>query len=191
MTRSIYVVGGAGSGKSTFMADLIPFPLNSHLVDLHSLRNAKALVTLRGHEFEGGIYLGKMRDEHPGTDGLDRASHRTGIDWLERGMHEEYDMLLGEGFTLGTRDFLFALGTYTDLLLVHLHVSEEKRLERFVERGTSQSPQFVKSTVSAARNRYEELRNYSKTVSVDTEDPDAWEIALEICGEHLESKDFL
>lgn len=186
MTKSVYIVGGAGSGKSTFMGNL----LNSlgwiqPQIDLHALRNAKALVTLRGHEIAGGIYLGKMRDEHPGTDGLDRASHRTGIDWLARGLHSDYDFIIGEGFTLGTRDFLAALGEHTDLLLVHISVGEEERLRRFAERGTSQNPQFVKSTVSASRNRYEELLGHVKTLDVNGASAYDIDVALDICEEHL------
>lgn len=193
MTPAVYIIGGAGSGKSTFMHQLLEEvsagPL-SPLTDLHERRNAKALVALRGHQVPAngkpGIYLGKMRDSHPGTDGLDRASHQVGIEWLERGMHQNYRYVLAEGFVLATRGFLEALDKHTDLLLISLWVDPEERDRRFRERGTNQSENFVKSTTTAAFNRTREQEERAgRVLRVDTSDEIAWDMALDIAGLHL------
>lgn len=195
MIPSVYIIGGAGSGKSTFMHQLLEEvaarPLGP-LTDLHERRNAKALVALRGHQVpvpgsrKPGIYLGKMRDSHPGTDGLDRASHQVGIDWLECGGHRNYRYVLAEGFVLATRGFLAALDEHTDLLLVSLWVGPEERDRRFKERGSTQSENFVKSTTTAAFNRTREQEERAgRVLRVDTSDDLAWDMALDIAGLHL------
>lgn len=194
MIPSVYIVGGAGSGKSTFMEELLQHLDYGHgpLTDLHERRNAKALVALRGHQLhppaggKPGIYLGKMRDSHPGTDGLDRASHQVGIEWLERDMHEQYRFVLAEGFVLATKGFLAALHDHTNMLLVSLWVDGRERDRRFEERGTNQSANFVKSTATAAFNRTREHEDRAgRVLRVDTEDVDAWEIAQDIVVRHL------
>lgn len=194
MTPAVYIIGGAGSGKSTFMHQLLEevSDMMGPLTDLHERRNAKALVSLRGHQIpinwsrKPGIYLGKMRDSHPGTDGLDRASHQVGIEWLERGMHEQYKFVLAEGFVLATKGFLAALDEHTDLLLVSLWVGPEERERRFKERGTNQSENFVKSTATAAFNRTREQEERAgRVLRVDTSDDLAWDLAIDLAGQHL------
>lgn len=194
MTPAVYILGSAGSGKSTFMKELLQH-LNygqGPLTDLHAKRNAKALVSLRGHQLhppaggKPGIYLGKMRDSHPGTDGLDRASHQTGIEWLERGMHEQYRFVLAEGFVLATKGFLSALNEHTNLLVIWLWVDDGERERRFQERGTNQSANFVKSTCTAAFNRATEMKDAgAQVLKADSSDDLAWDYALDIAGFHL------
>ena len=58
MTPSVYVIGGAGTGKSTFMSQMLDqlsvLPLEE-LRDLHRTPNARGtIVTLRGHHVDGG-----------------------------------------------------------------------------------------------------------------------------------------
>lgn len=185
MTRSVYVLGGAGTGKSTFTTELLAeLPEPGPLTDLHMKPNRKARVTLRGHPVGDGVYLGVLRDWHPGTDGLDRASSQTGVEWLER-----YDLprwILAEGATLATRPFLAALHAHTELLLVHLHASLDTRLARFAARGTAQDPSFVRATETRSANRLREAQIAGWSwLSIDTGDPEAWEIGLDLAGRHL------
>jgi len=160
--KAIYIVGGAGSGKSTLMgwflehiqAELQP------LTDMHVKRNKRFRVTLRGQAFDSavgpGVYLGLMRDKHPGTDGLDRASTPTAVEWLEVGdLLGELPAIVAEGATLSTKAFFQKLAETHDLLVVHLVVSEEERQRRFDQRGTTQKDLFVKSTISRGRNMAE------------------------------------
>lgn len=190
MTNSVYIVGGAGTGKSTFTAQLLEDMggLMGPLHDLHSLRNAKALVTLRGHDVlagdMGGMYLGCMRDEFPGTDGLDRASSPVGEAWLQAGFLP--DFIISEGATLATRRFVAALHDYTNLLLVHLHVDDFVKELRFAERGSNQDPSFVLSTETRSSNLVKDMEKYGVSVlDLDSSDPVAWDAAKQACETHL------
>lgn len=193
MSRSVYLVGGAGTGKSTFMAQLLLElgAVAGPLIDLHAKRNAKALVTLRGHEISiedgrTGLYLGYLRPgNHPGTDGLDRASGATGVEWLQQ--TRLLPFIVGEGATLATRPFLAELNRATELMVLHLRCDSEAELaRRFARRGTTQKPSFVASTQTAARNRASELeKEGANVVHVDTTQPDACDLALDLALDWL------
>lgn len=195
MSRSLYLVGGAGTGKSTFMAQLLLElgAVMGPLVDLHAKRNAKALVTLRGHWLDTdsgkiGLYLGHLRPgNHPGTDGLDRASGRTGVEWLQQTARLPF--IVGEGATLATRPFLSELNSSTELMLLHLTCSSEAELSRrFARRGTEQNASFVTSTRTAARNRAVELEKAgANVVHVETTRVGACDEGLDQAVEWLES----
>jgi hypothetical protein len=196
VTKSVYIIGSAGAGKSTFMEQLLD-NLGCQmgpLVDLHSKRNTKALVTLRGHGLIGqlgeGLYLGSMRPEYPGTDGLDRASSPVGEEWLQMsdlgapGFPPLPEYIVAEGATLATRRFLNALNEHTDLLLVHLVVEEFVRELRFMERGSTQDERFVQNTVTRSANLFNDIPGCWK-LQIDTAYPDKWDTALGECLSHL------
>jgi hypothetical protein len=190
MTRSVYVIGGAGSGKSTFTAELLE-TIGSEmgkLRDLHTKRNARGNpVTLRGHDTDdGGLYIGCMRDEFPGTDGLDRASSIAGEEWLEQAGADAYSYIIAEGATLATRRFLYALQDRTELLLVHLFVDELIADLRFLQRGSSQDPRFVLNTVTRSANLLRDMQDRGAlTATVDTADIGQWSTAQKLCLAHL------
>lgn len=192
MTQSVYVVGGAGAGKSTFMQamlDQVESFWMGPLTDLHTKANAKGTpVTLRGHRLSGdGLYLGCMRDWFPGTDGLDRASSLPGEEWLVHGGAEAYKYIVSEGATLSSRRFLTALHRHTNLLLVHLHVDPMIADLRFLQRGTTQAESFVQITVTRSANVAADMRKLGvQVLSVDTEHEDAWQGALEEVRTHLQ-----
>ena len=189
-TNAVYVIGGAGTGKSTFMAALLGHRKAAlgPLEDLHVKPNKKALVTLRGHRSGDGrgLYLGCMRDEFPGTDGLDRASSPTGVEWLEIGGHEQFAWIVGEGATLATRPFLYALADHTNLLVFHLVADEFVKDLRFTERGSNQQESFVTATATRSANLSSDLAKRGCTGwDVDTADPHQWNSALDTAREHL------
>lgn len=197
MTRAAYILGGAGTGKSTFTAELLDELLAGEdmgeLEDLWAKRNAKALVTLRGHRLyapEGsipsapGLYLGCWRESFPGTDGLDRASSATGVDWLFNADLPRF--IVAEGATLATRPFLGALAATTELLVIHLHAPDDVKRERFAARGSEQAESFWKGTATRAANRYAEACEAGvSALQVDTSDDAAWELALDLVASHL------
>lgn len=187
MTRSVYIIGGAGTGKSTFMKQLLLGEPLGPLEDLCSLANKGGnIVTLRGHRvFHNGMYLGVMRKEFPGSDGLDRASSPTGERWLEDG--DLPDLIISEGATLATRRFLNALNLHTNLLLVHLTVDPEIAMMRFKQRGSDQAPSFVTNTVTRSANLVRDIDTL--TLTIDSDDSFEWINAIDICRSHLRLKE--
>jgi hypothetical protein len=202
MTQSVYVIGAAGTGKSTFTGELLS-RLDvglGPLEDLHAKPNARGnLVTLRGHRMSDGnsvvgLYLGVMREEFPGSDGLDRASSPTGEEWLFQnqegftGSGELPQMIVAEGATLATRRFLNALNLTTDLLVLALRCDPMIHDLRLLQRGAGQVSSFVQSTVTKTDNLVRDLEKQSARVRwVDTDEPDDWEDALLSAQEHLAS----
>lgn len=185
MTRSVYIIGGAGTGKSTFTAQLLDGLEFGELEDLHALANKKNIVTLRGHRMvNDGMYLGLMRESFPGTDGLDRASSPVAESWLYDGNLPEW--IVSEGATLATRRFLIALAQVTELLVVHLVADDFVKELRFLERGSDQDPKFVLATTTRSYNLFNDMgRTGCDLLEVDTSDPGAWADALDQCWIHL------
>lgn len=193
--QAVYVVGGAGTGKSTFtqsIIDEVGWTLGPHQ-DFWTTRNkAGRPEILRGHEllWEGspnGFYLGRMRDEFPGTDGLSRSTVIAGEAWLRAGGLDGLPQcLLGEGATFSTVGFLTALHLHSDLVLVHLHASPEVVDLRCLARGSSQDPSFMVATVTRSRNNADLIRRLGGAVlEVDSGNPDALDLARELSIMHL------
>jgi hypothetical protein len=120
-TRSLYLVGGPGAGKSTLMARLLA----------HWQVGPNVRVTekeLFGHRLADGgdregLYLGVLREQFPGTDGLSLSVNRVAVPWAADPQQTgRYDLILAEGGRLANRPFLSALSSTTKLLLVHLAV---------------------------------------------------------------------
>lgn len=191
MTRSLYILGGAGAGKSTFMSALMDEIVTyvSPLTELATKPNARGtIITLRGHHFAttdgvNGTYVGQLRDNFPGTDGLDRASSIAGEVWLEKGPLNQ--LVIAEGNTLATDRFLTALSEHTELLVVHLWVEEFVRELRFIARGSNQNAGWVKNSDTRCRNLYEKFGG----LDVDAADPAAVALALAACLDHLKGTD--
>lgn len=193
MTPSVYIIGGAGTGKSTFMNEILRLSgcQMGPLTDLYQKPNSRGtVITLRGHGLIGqpgeGLYLGAMRDEFPGTDGLDRVSYIPGEAWLGDPETVFPDFILGEGATLAVRRFLYPLGMVTDLLLVHLHAEDFVKDLRFMQRGSDQKESFVKTTATRSLNLWAEMKTAGvRTLDVDTADPQRWEYAIEETLSHM------
>lgn len=195
MTQSVYIIGAAGTGKSTFTAELMKLmgvelgPLE----DLHSKPNAAGnKVTMRGHAMVNrnllGLYLGVMRDQFPGSDGLDRASSLPGEEWLHTlgytgGLP---DCILAEGATLATRRFMNALHDTTNLLVLALRCDPVIHDLRLAERGAEQVSSFVLSTVTKTENLVKDMRKAGARCEwIDADVPKYWEDALQLAESHL------
>lgn len=188
MTSSVYIIGGAGTGKSTFTQELLERvgePMGP-LLDLHRKPNGRGtMITLRGHEIGSeGLYLGCMRDSFPGTDGLDRVSYIPGEEWLATAALPEF--IIAEGATLAVRRFLYALSTVTDTLLVYLTSDDLVKEIRLAQRGAGQDEKFITATATRARNLAVEMAEAGVQVwEVDTGDQAEWEQALDVAMDHL------
>lgn len=188
MTRSVYIIGGAGTGKSTFTSALLDLSNRSMgpLEDLHSKANSRGtMITIRGHQVgTDGVYLGCMRDAFPGTDGLDRVSFIPGEEWLQTANLPPW--ILAEGATLAARRFIRVLHETTDLLLVHLFADDFVKELRFLQRGSKQDPKFIEASTTRSTNLANDMAKEGvKVWDVDSADREEWEQALDVCVSHL------
>lgn len=193
MTQSVYIIGGAGTGKSTFTSQLMDRYVMSWevpLTDLAAKPNSRGtVITLRGHRLAGyqgedGMYLGVMRDSFPGTDGLDRVSYIPGEAWLEAGNLP--DFIIAEGATLAARRFIRVLHETTDLLLVHLEAEDFVKDLRLHQRGSEQAETFVTGTATRSKNLAVDMAKEGvKVWTFDSAEPLEWDLALDVSVDHL------
>lgn len=184
MTRSVYVLGGAGTGKSTFTGRLIADwglgPLEVvHEEPLARGKGRPAMIKVRGHRLRGGgFYLGQMREEFPGTDGLDRVCGPAVNAWLRGGDLPEY--IVAEGALLANPRQLPVLAEETELLVLHFTVDEMIADLRFLQRGSSQAPTYVATTVTKSAKMAKLMRESGvEVLDVDTGDPAQWSAAFD------------
>ena len=185
--RMVYVMGSMGSGKSTFTAELLR-RLDADLGPLTELEegtNARSRIRLRGHHADGLVYLGKMREHHPGQDGLDRTTTILVDPWLRSGRAPE--RILTEGRLFLNERCMSAFAEHTDLMVVHLWAEEWLLDLRFAERGTNQTWPAVKTTITLA-DRWSTwaLEQGALVEVVDTGEPDEWDAAVGAALNHLQ-----
>jgi ribose 1,5-bisphosphokinase PhnN len=188
MTQSVYVIGGAGSGKSTF---------TRHLLDRTGAATGPCEVFHRRRKTDGvmdpisghwlypyddtcptGLYIGRLRESFPGTDGLSRSCTPVGVEWLETA--ELPDYILAEGATLATEGFLSALAARTELMVVHLMADPDEVRRRMLKRGSNQKESFIKSTVTRSANTSDRMfRSGAVVLDIDSGQIDAWNWAAE------------
>ena len=194
MTRTVYILGGAGTGKSTFTAELLaPFALGPleifHEEPLVRGKGRPAMIKVRGHLVEtaegvDGLYLGQMREEFPGTDGLDRVCGPAVNAWLRAGILPEF--IIAEGALLANPRQLPVLAEETDLLVLHFTVDEMIADLRFLARGSNQAPTYVATTVTKSAKMAKLMRESGvEVLDVDTEDPAQWSAAKDRAREWL------
>lgn len=150
MTKSIYIIGGPGAGKSTLMAHL----LEGWDVGPYTRWQREVFGHLLEHPEKGwGAYLGHLRPEYPGTDALSLSVAPQALSWLESLPLLGLDWVFGEGARLSHLGFLEALNGYTDLTVVYLEIDPEEAARRREARGGKLlSDQYCKMATSKARN---------------------------------------
>ncbi len=175
MTDSLYLLGAPGVGKSTVLAALMD------RIGVRTRPDSEQMWgRLRGHGLysvatgeERGWYLGKMRDQFPGTDGLSMAVAPDARAWAaDLGIvHPDIAPMyvFGEGARLGNVGFLDALGASTRLHVVHLTASEERLTERREERGSTQTPSWMRGAATGARNAFEGITRATHLQEIRTD----------------------
>jgi hypothetical protein len=162
VTKSLYILGGPGSGKSTLMARLLrgwtPGPyvrLTTRELFGHNLLN---------DDLELGVYLGHLRPEYPGTDALSLSVAPQALIWLET-LDPQLSWVFGEGARLGHQSFLTDLAARTDLLVAHLFVEPSLSYVRRTGRGGKLlSQQYCKTATTKAAN----TARWCKDVGINT-----------------------
>ncbi|QHB37138.1 hypothetical protein QDA03_gp03 [Microbacterium phage Terij] len=187
MTDSLYLLGAPGVGKSTAMATWLdsrdmavapdPSRVKGKLVG-HGLYNVLTGDTQ-------GVYLGRMREDFPGTDGLSMAVAPDARAWagtLSRRHEGGMNYVVGEGQRLGNPGFLTALAENTWLTIVLLSAHPDALTARRDERGSTQSPSWMQGAATQARNTFQEMtkRGVNQAIEIDTTNLTPDEIAERI-----------
>jgi hypothetical protein len=168
VTRSIYIIGAPGSGKSTAMAQLLegwamgPYTRWQREIYGHYLEHPE-----RGR----GAYLGHLRPEFPGTDALSLSAGPRAVEWLDALPLLGLDWVLAEGARLAHMGFLLALNEATDLTVVYLDVDPEVAAQRRIDRGGKQlSEKFCKTMTTKSANIYKGCKEAGITIVKDVPD---------------------
>lgn len=202
-TKALYVVGGAGTGKTTFLSRVLePVSIEPEISEIHSGRNkGNHLVRFLSHWASGpagmGLYLGRLVPSnpkyaaHPGTDALDKVACPVATEWVRTALLPTW--IAGEGAGLAKRPFIQALAEETDLLMIHLVAEDWVKDLRFLQRGTSQPDRFVEATVTSAANITEFAYRSGASVlgPCDSGDPLVLAGAMETARVHLGISDII
>ena len=149
MTKALYLIGGAGVGKTTILQKHTEAFTVSPAIRLNKQLWAEPLQLGDVSAYR----LGKARFSFAGTDALGMAVNPDAIEWVQE--HPLPDFIYGEGQRLSNFRFLYALHSRTDLHVLHIvnnnaHLMREERALRLGVR--QQSPSFVKATETKSDN---------------------------------------
>ena len=166
MSKSIYIIGAPGSGKSTLMSFIVEKMGLEWLPDEKVRRElwVNYLSDQRGKVL--GVSLGVKRDSYSGTDALSMSVLPQALVWLGEANLPEY--VLGEGARLSAPKFLTKLDQKAPLLLVSLlappEVLEERRNERTLTGAKELDSRTVKSATTRAANVSREMKSLGYSV---------------------------
>ena len=145
MSTVIAIVGVPGTGKSTLMKQF----LENWMWEEH-----KPVDLLDGYlaRDEGIFVMGKYEEGEvfSGTDRLSMAVQPKAIEYLEG---EPANTVIFEGDRLTTVSFFQAVkAAGHKLVIVELTVPDDLREQRYVDRGSDQSEQFIQSRFTKLKN---------------------------------------
>tara|TARA_B100001939_G_scaffold114803_3_gene99301 strand:+ start:516 stop:1103 length:588 start_codon:yes stop_codon:yes gene_type:complete len=148
---SVTLIGGEPcTGKSTLMKKII----KDHKID-KDFEHGKLLKGHQSSDFViAGLYEGQLFD---GTDRLSMAVQPVFIDYIKKKMDKKHVLLEGDRlFKPSLIQFMFELPI--DFRLIILHVDEEIKKQRHVDRGDNQTEKWLnakKTTVNNIKNKFD------------------------------------
>lgn len=131
-SRSIYLVGAPGTGKSTLMRALISELLLDPAEEIHLCRETWVRVLRETHDEDSvqAWMWGRLREKFPGTDALGAAASRYAREWINENPSDLPPLTLGEGVRLANVQFLLTLDAASPLTLVYLSADNDVLDER-------------------------------------------------------------
>jgi cytidylate kinase len=146
--RVVAIGGMPGTGKTRVMRDLI-FCLNKKHVFDGAFKTFKYKHYQDQNVIVGGIYDGQVND---GTDRLSMAVMPDAKGFVEKHIDGNFTLVF-EGDRLYTKNFLAWLTTkISDYRFLMLFASIDVRAKRYEQRGTNQSPSFIKGRATKCEN---------------------------------------
>jgi hypothetical protein len=197
MTRSIYLLGAPGVGKSSVMRVLLePWKAGPYI--RFTEREMFGHILYEPHMGISGAYLGHLRPEFPGTDALSMSVQPQAIQWLQQS-DGGLAYIYGEGARLGNLAFLSELARRSRLTVVLLTASPEVLDLRLLGRpdtaehktgrsGRAQDQKWQDGQATRALNTTKKLLELVpdqpnlEVCSLDTTDLSPTDAALSILG---------
>jgi hypothetical protein len=174
VTKSLYVIGGPGVGKSTAMRLAFPTMVGASPYKPAGFKLLR--LTALG---PGETMLGVWREDFPGTDGLSMAVLPEAVRWASEEPLPR--AVVGEGQRLANVDFFLALAERSELTIAHLTASPEDLAAR--REGRTQNSQWQAAATTRAANVAAKARSYGlRVLDLDTSDIPAYGIAFWLSG---------
>jgi P-loop Nucleotide Kinase3 len=173
VTRSVYLIGPPGVGKSTLMDGLLADYTRYEPVKVESPPRTTSLVYEPMTDRFGtrAVSLGYRRKAFSGTDALGMSVNPQAVAWVERSA-DDWDAIFGEGARLANKAFLSALDRHTDLTVVELVAGWETLTQRCAERGSAQSEGWrLGAGTRAQRLSSELMMNGVRVCTVEADRP--------------------
>lgn len=178
MTKSLYVIGPPGAGKSTLVDNVVDGLGLSWQPDIRVWRELWINPLTDSDGVVRGQSLGKHRPTYPGTDALSMSVMPRIVEWLHQTEHPEY--IIGEGQRLGNVEWLRQLDLVTELLVVYVTAPEA---ELDARRGELLSATFRKASFIRSYNAWQASMALGfETLAVDDVRGSALELVLQKLG---------
>ena len=144
--KAVLITGIPGSGKSTIARKFLSM-LNGAKADTFF---KEGLVI--GHKYGDLVVFGDYRDDSAIFPGMDMASMAVSPEFQEYVKKNSPRILLEGDRLVGNKTIDFLMEEGYNLQVVHLKVPKDVIKESYVERGSDQDPQFLKSKETKVGN---------------------------------------
>lgn len=180
----IALIGEPGTGKTTLMLELMEKLGVDSASEIKSEEYPLVTYHKQGHVYVLGKYTQKDSNKFSGTDRLSMAVQPQVCEWLKT--LPEDSVVVFEGDRLGNQSFLMHCADKTNLKVFYLETAKAIREERYANRGSNQSQQFLKGR----ETKYAAIRtNFLLMPHIETlrnETPEDMQYNLKILLEEVE-----